>query len=215
MTLTNDSFQKTADASGTLIATHLVGTKEFQVVMVADESGHIQQSLPSYIVTIPGVAGAAAKMHWDLFNASGSGKVLELRGLWVTPVLSAAVTGTLSPDFDLIRTSAVGTGGTALAEATTLPSMSRLDSADAAPPAQITCRNAPTAGATSAVALMRQYITQEETQAGSQLAQWNNWCPMTAMAERFTAREGQGFKVVQNTLGVAQSFTHQILFTLT
>lgn len=206
---------KANTSGGEPLETHTPLTgREYQVVMLADESGHFQQSLPTYIATIPGVAGAAGKIHWDVFNAAGSGKLLELRAVFITPVLTTAVTGTLSPDFDLIRTSAVGTGGTALAEAATLPSLTRFDSANAAPPAQVTMRNAPTGGSTSAVALIRQYITQEETQSGAQMAQWQNVLPITAMGQRFAAREGQGFKLVQNTLGVAQSWTHIVVFTL-
>jgi hypothetical protein len=202
-------------SGGEALQTHTPLTgREYEIVMVADESGHLTQSLPTYIAVIPGVAGAAGKMHWDLFNASGSGKLLELRAVYVTPVLTATVTGTLSPDYDLIRTSAAGTGGTALAEAATFPSLSRFDSANAALPAQITMRNAPAGGATSSVALIRQYITQEEAQAGAQLAQWQNILPMTTMAQRFAAREGQGFKLVQNTLGVAQNWTHIVVFTV-
>jgi hypothetical protein len=213
MTRANDSILVNV-GTGPGVATHNPGDgKEYQVVMVADDSGHMQQSLPTYIATIPGVAGAAAKIHWDLFNAVGSGVLLELRAVFITPVLTAAVTGTVSPDFDLIRTSAVGTAGTVLAEAATAPSLSRFDSNNAVLPAQVTMRNAPTGGATSAAFLMRQYITQEETQAGAQLSQWQNILPETAMGQRFTAREGQGFKMLQNTLGVAQNFTHIVVFT--
>lgn len=212
MTQANDSIAVTP-GTGATVATHAVAGKEYQVVMLADESGHFQQSLPTYVGTIPGVAGAAAKIHWDLFNAVSSGVILELRAAYITPVLTAGVTGTVSPDFDLIRTSAIGTGGTAVIEAATAPSLSRMDSVDAALSASVTLRNSPTGGATSAVFGTRQYITQEETQAGAQLAQWNNILPTTAMGRRFTAREGQGFKLVQNTLGVAQSWTHILVFT--
>lgn len=212
MTLANDSILVTP-GSGATVATHLAGGKEHQVVMLADDSGHLQQSLPTYVATIPNVVGAAAKIHWDLFNATGSGVVLELRAIFITPVLTAAVTGTLSPDFDLIRTSAIGTAGTAVTEAAAAPSLSRMDSSTAALPAAVTMRNSPTGGATSSVFAIRQYVTQEETQAGAQLSQWQNILPETAMGQRFVAREGQGYKMVQNTLGVAQNFTHIVVFT--
>jgi hypothetical protein len=202
-------------SDGSVIATHTVGGKEYQVVMVADESGHLVQTLPSYSFYIKAQAGAANKDHFDIFNAAGSGKVLEIRGLWVAPSLIAAVTGTVSPDFDFIRTSAVGTGGTALSyKAATFPNISPMDTTNAALPAQLTMRAAPTGGATASEALFSQYITQEETQAGSQLAQWFNVLPETAVGQRYSLQEGQGFKLRQVTLGVAQNFSFFGVFTL-
>ena len=46
MSQANDSVLVTPGAGAT-VATHLVSAKEYQVVMVADESGHIQQTLPT------------------------------------------------------------------------------------------------------------------------------------------------------------------------
>lgn len=216
MTQANDSILVTP-GSGATVATHSPGDgREYQVVMLADESGHLQQTLPTYSFFVKAAAGAAAKDHFDLFNAVGSGKILEIRGLWITPAISgAAVTGTISPDFDFMRTSAVGTGGTAVPyKAATFPSISPLDTANAALPAGVTMRAAPTAGATAAEALFTAYITQEEAQAGAQLGQWYNVLPETTFGQRYTAREGQGFKLRQITLGVAQNFSFFGVFTL-
>jgi hypothetical protein len=202
-------------SDGSAIATHTVAGKEYQVVMVADDSGHIAQTLPSYSFYIKAQAGAANKDHFDLFNAVGSGKVVEIRGLWVAPSLIAAVTGTLSPDFDFIRTSAVGTGGTVLPyKSATFPNISPMDTGNAALPAGVTLRAAPTAGATASEALFSQYITQEETQTGAQLAQWFNVLPETTVGQRYSLQEGQGFKLRQVTAGVAQNFSFFGVFTL-
>lgn len=216
MALPDTSITIPDAAAGVEHALMTVGGKVYPVAMIADDSGHIQQTLPTYLFCIPNVAGAAAKIHFDLFNAIGSGKVLELRGLWGTPVLTTAVTGLVSPDFDLIRTSAVGTGGTVLSfGSATLPSIAPMDDIDVAPPATVTMRNSPTAGATSQHALFRSYLTQEETQAGAQLGQWYNMIPDTVVGRRITCREGKGFKLVQNTLGVAQNWSWLGIFTLT
>ena len=213
--LPNDSFQKAPDASGPTFAFHTIGGKTYQVVMVADDSGHLEQTLPSYTFFIKAQAGAANKLHWDIFNAAGSGKTVELRGLWIMPSLIAAVTGTLSPDFDLYRTSAVGTGGTAMPyKAATFPNMSPMETGNAALPAQVTMRAAPAGGATLAEALFSSYVTQEETQAGAQLGQWFNVLPETARGQRYTAVEGQGFTLKQITLGVAQNFSFFGVVTL-
>lgn len=216
MTLANDSVIVQPAATGTSMATHLAGGKEHQVVMLADSSGHLQQSLPSYSFFIKASAGAANKDHFDIFNAVGTAAEIELRGLWAMPhIAGAAVTGTISPDFDLYRTSAVGTGGTAMPyKSATFPNISPLDTNNANLPAGITMRAAPTAGATIAEALFATYISQEETQAGAQLNQFFNILPETAMGQRYAALPGQGFKMRQITAGVAQNFSFFGLFTV-
>ena len=216
MTQANDSILVTP-GSGATVATHNPGDgKEYQVVMVADDSGHLAQSLPTYTFFIKSSAGGGPKDHFDIFNAVGSGKVLELRGLWGMPQLSATgVTGIISPDFDLYRTNVVGSGGTTMPyKATTFPNISPVDTANAALPAQVTMRVGPTGGATIAEALLTAYITQEESQAGAQLGQWYNMLPESTMGQRYVAREGQGFKFRQITLGVAQNYSFLGLFTL-
>jgi hypothetical protein len=204
-----------ASVDGSQFAAHLVGNKKYQVVMLADDSGHIAQTLPSYSFFIKAQAGAANKDHFDLFNAVGSGRILEIRGLWIAPSLIAAVTGLVAPDFDFFRTSAAGTGGAAVGyKAATFPNISPMDTTNGPIPSQVTLRAAPTGGATAAEALFSSYITQEETQAGAQLAQWQNILPETAVGQRYTAQEGQGLKLRQVTAGVAQNFSFFGVFTL-
>lgn len=215
MTLPNDSILVTP-GSGSTVATHTVSAKEYQVVIIADDSGHLMQSVPSYTFYIKNQAGGAAKVHFDLFNASGSGKVLEMRGLWLTPALNnAGVTGAISPDFDFFSTSAVGTGGaTVLVDQAAFPTITKMDSTNAALPAQVTLRAAPTAGATTRAACFSSYITQEETNAGAQMGQWFNVLPVTSAGQRYVANANEGFKLVQVTLGVAQNFSIFGMFTL-
>ena len=215
MTLPNGSILVPSTVGGVPVATHEIGGVRYQAFVACDDSGHLIQSLPSYSFFIKAQAGAAGKDHFDLFNAVGSGKLLEMRGLWAMPSMIAGVTGTLSPDFDFSRTSAVGTGGTAMPyKAATFPNMSPMDTTNANLPAGVTMRAAPAGAATIAEALFTAYVTQEETQAGAQLMQWQNLLPETAMGQRYTAREGQGFKLRQITLGVAQNFSFFGVFTL-
>jgi hypothetical protein len=216
MSLASDGVDITA-GTGTTIATQLVGSKEYQVVMLASDSGHVQGTVPTYSFFIKTSAGAAAKIHFDLFNAVGSGFVLEMRGLWISPQISGtAVTGLISPDFDFYRTSSVGTGGTAVVSGSaTFPSIALADTANTpALPASVTMRAAPTAGAASLNALFTTYVTQEETQAGAQLGQFWNVLPNALDTQRYVARPGQGFKLVQTTLGVAQNYSIFGVFTL-
>jgi hypothetical protein len=195
----------------------LANGTEVQAVVVLDESGHLTQTVPTYTLVIKNQSGAAAKIHFDIFNATGSGKIVELRGIWISPaiqVVQAATTG-VSPDFDLLRTSTVGTGGTVLTyNASTFPNYHTVDTNNAALPAQITMRAATTGGATSSVACIPQYVTQEETHAGAQMAQWQNALPVTAVGQRYTAREGQGYKLTQVTAGATGNFTFICQFTV-
>ncbi|CAN0504271.1 unnamed protein product, partial [Phaeothamnion confervicola] len=137
--------------------------------MVADESGHLQQTLPTYTWWVPGAAVGASKLYADLFNASGSGKTLELRGLWAIPKTDVAVTGVVSVEIGLYRTSAVGTGGTAHTynggSASTTHVITPWDTANAAPPTQVTARSLPTGGATISALYWAQYLSTEETNA--------------------------------------------------
>jgi hypothetical protein len=213
--LANDGLLVSPSGTGVNVATHLISSKEYQVVIPADDSGHLAQSVPSYTFYIKNQSGAAGKIHFDIFNAAGSGRILEIRGLWITPALNVGVTGAVSPDFDFFRTSAVGTSGTTVGyNGAAFPTIIPMDSTNPSIPAQITMRAAPTGGATSARALFTSYITQEETNAGAQLAQWNNVLPITAVGQRYVLNEAEGFKLVQVTLGVAQNYSFFGLFTL-
>ena len=111
MTISNDSVAITP-GSGATIATHLVGGKEYQVVMPADENGNIIGSRNTYfynIVSQVHVASANA-VHWALFNATTS--VVRITSIKQIPNITTAVTGIVF-NWKLARTTAIGTGGTA------------------------------------------------------------------------------------------------------
>jgi len=93
-TLANDSVLVTP-GSGATIATHLIGGKEYQAVVLADDAGHIHGSLETYYYATPTVAVGASKLYFDLFNATGSGKVIDVRGIWIIPATDVALTGAL------------------------------------------------------------------------------------------------------------------------
>lgn len=204
MTLPNASA---ASFDASVIATHLISSKEYQVFMSADPDGHIHGSAPSYIfVQVPRVTTAAATDFFDIFNATGSGKIVRLRGIW--PILQVTAASAIVPtfQFDLFRTSAVGTGGTTAAfEGAASPAagagaISRLSTVDAGTlPAQITARTLPTAGATAADWLFTMHLTSEETNAGIVMAQGINWLPQLPYNPPFELQENQGFKIRQIT----------------
>lgn len=204
MTLANASATL---GTGDVVATHLVSSKEHQVMMLADADGHIQGSAPIYLLfQQPRVLGTSASDQFDLFNASGSGKVLRIRGLWPSIIQTAATAFTASFQFELRRTSAVGTGGTTASfEASTTPSAGavnivRISTVDPTLPAQVTARSLPTGGATNAAFLFNITLFSEETQPASHQLQLVNWLPELPGHPPFELQEGQGIKLRQTSL---------------
>lgn len=206
MTLPNDSILVTP-GSGATVATHAISGKEYEVVLVADQDGHIQGSGPAYILgQTPRVTTAAATDLFDLFNATGSGKIIRIRGIYLVVEITAASAIIPSFKFSVIRTSAVGTGGTgsvfegAASPTTGLLGIARLSTADASTlPAQITARALPTAGATAAHWLFDVWAMTEETNAAPYLMQGINMIPQLPYDQAFELQENQGIKVRQIT----------------
>lgn len=220
MAQANDSILVTP-GSGATVATHAPGDgKEYQVVMVADDSGHLQQTLPTYSWWVPTAAVGANKLYADLFNASGSGKIIEVRGIWAISDTDTAVTGALGIEILLLRTSAVGTGGTAPTynggSASNAGTIVPFDTANASLPAQITARALPTGGATIAAFWWSQFVPGEET-ATSQayMTAFQNLLPVTLMGQRLTLREGQGILYKQGTVAATGNLAFLTVFTLT
>ena len=219
MTQANDSILVSPGAGAT-VATHSPGDgKEYQVVMVADESGHLQQTLPTYSWWVPTAAIGANKLFADIFNASGSGKIIEVRGIWAITDTDTAVTGALGIEIGLYRTSAVGTGGTAPTynggSASTTGTIVPFDTANASLPAQITARALPTGGATIAAFWWSQWVAGEEA-ATSQayMTSFQNLLPNTAMGQRLTLREGQGLLYKQGAVASVGNLAFLTVFTL-
>ncbi len=104
---------------------------------------------------------AASTLMWDVFNADAA---LIVRVLSIQHIvnLETAVTG-VGFEWQLLRTTAVGTGGTA--QTAWLP-----DTTQTALDADIACRLKGTGGATASTALRTYFTHSEETQAGNQFA---------------------------------------------
>jgi hypothetical protein len=189
MSLAGDSIPVTPGL-GEEIAVHTAGGKQHQVMMLAHSSGHIKGTIPTYYYWSTFDAGAANEVLIDLFNATGSGIVIKIRKLFVHHNQSV-VTG-VPFLYDVIKTSAVGTGGTVI---TGRP----VDSANAAIPAQVTCRHAATGGATTNFTLFGFAVDTEETRPGTSIAAMINWMPEGEDVQEVVLREGEGLKVVQTT----------------
>ncbi len=210
MTVSNDSILVTP-GSGATVATHLVSTKEHQIVMVADKSGHIYGSKDTYIAYTGNTAHVAAARTTliDLFNASGSGKVVCIRGIYIIPAL-VAVTG-VGQTYELIRTSAVGTGGTTLTP-------NPMDSTNAAIPAQVTARTKPTGGATTSITWALVNGSSEETSPYAAMASQLNHIPLSNQLgpgqNCLMLNEGQGIKIDQTTNSAVGNVNIMLVFTL-
>lgn len=192
MALPNDSVAITP-GSGATIAAHTISAKEYQVVMMADEDGHLLGSRPTWVASTTNSANVAAARTTfvDLFNASGSGVILHVCAIYVIPAL-AAVTG-VGLTWEIIRTSAVGTGGTTITPQT-------FDTVNPAVPAQVTARTKPTGGATTSATLLYVNGSSEETSPYAGMASFLNHVPQIVdKTSCIVLQEGQGIKVDQTT----------------
>ncbi len=219
MAQANDSILVTP-GSGATVATHLINSKEHQVFLQCDESGHVLGSLPTYFYSVPAQAVGASKLYADMFNASGSGKIIDIRGIWIIPKTDVAVVGALGIRIDLYRTSAVGTGGTAAAYKSATPdvaggSISPMDTTNAALPAQITARALPAGGATISEWLFTSYSAGEETPTSMAfMTQYLNVLPVLQWGQKLALNEGQGVLLKQGTVAATGSVGFLMAFTV-
>lgn len=196
MTLPTDSITIPDAASGLEHAGVSIGGKFYPVVMVAGSTGHLNDTQPTYYYYTGLAAGAANQRLIDLFNAAGSGKLVKVKKLFMQCNM-AAITG-VGLQYDMIRTSAVGTAGTAI---TGRPA----DTTNAAIPAQITARRGATGGATESHILFPLGVDPEETRPGAGLMGMINWMPEGQDVQELVLREGEGILVKQitsNTAGI-------------
>ena len=219
MALANDSILVTP-GTGATVATELIGSKEHQVIIQADASGHIMGTLPTYLYATPNAVAGADKLYFDLFNAFGSGKVIDVRGVWCVPKTDATVTGALAVRVDLYRTSAVGTGGTAASYKSATRDVGGgnicpMDTANAALPAQITARWLPTGGATISEWMIATYALGEEASTSmAYLTQYKNILPELTWGQKFALREGQGLLMKQGSVASAGTIGFLVAFTV-
>lgn len=219
MTQANDSILVTP-GTGASVATHLIATKEHQVMVQADSSGHLVGTLPTYLYSTPAAAVGVSKLYLDLFNAAGSAKIIDVRGIWIIPKTDVAVVGALGIRIDLYRTSAVGTGGTAHSYKSATPdvaggNISPADTANEALPAQVTARWLPTGGATISEWLFASYTLGEETATSMAfITQYQNIMPSLMWGQRLALNEGQGILLKQGTVASTGSVGFLVAFTL-
>lgn len=134
---------------------------------------------------------AARTLHFDIFNAVGSGIVPVIMGIYILPSL-VAVTG-VGLTWEIGRSTAVGTGGVAL-------TVQQFNSTDTAVPAQVTGRGKPTGGVTGQTALLFPNTSSEETSGyATQATQINHVPTLLGKISGITLNEGEGLYVAQTT----------------
>lgn len=206
MAQANDSITVTP-GSGATVATHTVNSKEHQVVMLAGQRGNIWGSADTYIVdtALSANVAAARTTHFDLFNATGSGVVLELIGIYIIPSLTA-VTG-IGLTWEIIKTSAVGTGGTTLTPRAFDSTMTSL-------PAGVTARSKPTGGATTNFIWTYASTSSEETTPYAGMASVLNHLGFGASPDiaALVLNENEGIKVDQTTNSAVGSTNIRLVF---
>lgn len=216
MTTANDSVIVTPGGSGATVATHLLSSKEYQAVVLANGgTGHIAGTELMYWYDLPEQVhvAAASTIHWDLFNAHAS-LVVRVLGIYQRPSIVTAVTG-VATNWSLDRTTSVGTTGTAQTARLADLSQTALD-------ASITCRSKPGGGAASGVALRTYTIHSEETNAATQMMHMmaaggvaNILPPMLAEPTAgLVLRQNQGVKCTQTTNSNAGNTGWCICFTV-
>lgn len=166
-----------------------------------------------YSLYVPAGASGANKDFFDVWNVAGSGANIEL--LSVRPVVSGsvAVVGTLAVDLYLMRTTAVGTGGTAATyESATITEMT-FSSFQSAPlvAGLVSGRLAPGGGATGGAILDFTSVFTEETSASA-------YTPSIDMVDSrwggYMVKPGSGFKVRQGTVASVGNIAFNIVFRL-
>ena len=165
-----------------------------------------------YILNTDEVAVSASQNVFDLFNAAGSNDDVLIQAIYIVPKTDVAVTGLVSPRFDLFRTSSIGTSGQTVGYASTSAgrTITSLDSENV-PNTAITARVTPGGGAATVAFLLNTYPFPEET---SDAAQINSYQNILGDARPLVLHEGQGLVVKQGSVASVGSFTFIVVFEL-
>jgi hypothetical protein len=207
-----------APDTATAVAAHLIGTKKYQTFIPLDDSGHLQQTVPTYNWWIPAQSVGASKLYGDIYNASGSNRIIEVRGVWPIPRSDIAVAPTVAVEIGIYRTSTVGSGGSAFTYNGGSSASSHVitpwDTVNATLPAQITARSAPTGGAAISALWWPNYVLTEELNAATYMSALTNLLPVGTMNQRLTLNQGQGMLIKQGTVASVGSIGFLVLFTV-
>lgn len=151
---------------------------------------------PRYVIAggFSANVAAASTVHFDLFNATGSGKIVRVVALYIIPS-QTAVAG-IGMTWNVFRTNSVGSGGTN-------NPIVRYDLSDSTVPATITSHLKSTAGNGNAGSIFDTASSSEETTPYASMAQWLNLIPGAMQKDTenpgIVIRENTGICVLQTT----------------
>lgn len=198
--------------SGDAVGTHTMDSKEYQAIVRVGDDGHILDSKALYGLIVPNQVHVASASNpaWDLFNADAA-LLVRVLSIKHQPDIVTAVTG-VAISWLLERTTAVGTGGTALTPWLPDTSQGALDT-------DITARSKPTGGATQSTDLFPYQLHSEETNAGTMVIQSQGGLELVPEALRLQRkgillRQNQGIRVTQVTSSAVGSSAWVIVFSV-
>lgn len=173
----------------------------------------ISESEITYWWNTPHEVAGSDKVFGDLFNASGSGKVIRIIGIYPINKSDSTVTGSVAIRFDTYRTSTVGTGGIPALYKSAFRdadggSISPGDTDYANLPAQVTARWLPSGGATISEWVSRAACFVEETNAASHLCSGQT----NMISSPIVLREGEGLLLMQGPIASTGSIAFRIVF---
>jgi len=216
MALVNDGLRVTP-GSGATVAFQSPGgsnTTAYQVTIIANATGQPVETMPTYGLNIPQSPLAGEKYHWELFNHPSSGKTLTIRGLWASPELSVTNNATSPERYEVFRTTAVSSGGTASASfessTTQRANFWRLDTNDPSLSSHISAKTTLTSITTGSF-LWPIYVSSVATSSTpqlvmnvmNQLIQGVNWVPQREFGRELGISPGTGIALRQrNVVGL-------------
>lgn len=158
----------------------------------------------TYLANVVASAAAANKDHLNLFNAAGSGKVLKVLSVRITPTYAAVVTG-MAQSFRLLRTSTPGTTCTAR-------TIVLADTLNSAVPAQVTSSTNCTTDPTAVADLTACTSSGDETHAADPGGLCYSF--LNNGGQPLTLREGQGLMLLSSGLSGAWPVTAVVEFSM-
>ena len=202
MPLAGDSILVTP-GTGATVATHIVSSKEHQVIMLADAAGNLlNDPVNVYASSALAMAKAASKNYISLFNADAA-LIVDVLGVWISHEITAAVTGLIRGYRLFFTNSTAHSAGTANTPI-------KLDSTTAALDADITVRSNGQTATAAGEAIIALGVGEEEAGSGGAAKMWL-W-NYNEMGISIVLRQNEGILVQQDSTAGTGVLSAGIIF---
>lgn len=199
----NDSITVTP-GTGVLVATQLINGKEYQVMIEANANGNLVGDIPTSTAYSGNVTGAANRPYMHIFNASGSGKTVKIKKIFIQPQ-GTVVTG-VPQTWRLALTSTAGTG--------TAATIRQHDSTDPSIPAQVTATHSHTVAPTETFTWWEMQLNPEETLSFWGPTAFYNLLPVEGtLVTDYVINPGEGL-LLKNVTGLAAVYSCIAVFSV-